>query len=561
MSATLPRSAWWLIAAAVAILWFTGLDVRKLQHPDEGRYAEIAREMVVTGDWVTPRLNDLKYFEKPPMQYWLTASAYQAFGIDEWTARIVPALGGLLAILAVGFTLARLETPLAGAFAALALAGTVWHAGLSHVLTLDALLNGFLALALCAFLLAQRDGLAQRAERGWMLVMYAALAAATLTKGLVALMIPGGALVLYTLATRDVGPWRRLHLVPGLALYAVLTVPWFVLVSNANPEFARFFFIHEHFQRFLTQEHRREGAWWYFIPIFVVGLLPWLVLFAWSLPASWRAAANGRGFSWQKLCLCWSAFLFVFFSASGSKLPSYILPLFPALALVIGWQLARLPGRTLFWLTLPVALATLAIFGVTLFGAERLAATYADPLVGTALYLRFARWMQLAFAVFVAGGAVAGVLLWRGTARARAVAIAAMTLVTLGGLQIAFLGHDVFRQTRSAFGILSDAENANGGPLDPQAPMYQVSMYDQTFPFYLGRTTTIVAFRDELALGLDAEPQKAFADLPGWIGAWTALPGQGYALMHVGTYNEMTARGLPLRVLARDPRRVLVARR
>src|SRR4029079_19423350 len=95
MLASLPRSAWWLVATALLVAWFSGIAVRKLQHPDEGRYAEIAREMAASGDWVTPRLNGLKYFEKPPMQYWATAAAFNAFGVHEWPARLVAALAGV----------------------------------------------------------------------------------------------------------------------------------------------------------------------------------------------------------------------------------------------------------------------------------------------------------------------------------------------------------------------------------------------------------------------------------------------------------------------------------
>ena len=124
MLASLPRGTWWLLALVALIAWFAALDIRKLQHPDEGRYAEIAREMAVSGDWVTPRLNDLKYFEKPPLQYWLGAATFDALGVNEWTARLPSAIAGFLAVIAVGFTAARLAGADAGAYAALVLAGT-----------------------------------------------------------------------------------------------------------------------------------------------------------------------------------------------------------------------------------------------------------------------------------------------------------------------------------------------------------------------------------------------------------------------------------------------------
>ena len=215
--------------------------------------------------------------------------------------RLAPAVAGFLTVLVVGFTAARLAGPTAGAYAALALAGCVWHVGMSHFVTLDALLAFLLACALCSFLLANRVGLPPGRARLWMLAAWAELALAMLTKGLLALAIPGATLVLYSIFTRDLGPWRRLHVLPGLALFVLIAAPWFVAVSIANPGFAEFFFIHEHVQRFLTTEHRRTGAWWYFVPLFVAGILPWLTIAPWT----WRRP--GRRPRRQRLSLARSA--------------------------------------------------------------------------------------------------------------------------------------------------------------------------------------------------------------------------------------------------------------
>src|SRR5438477_6330775 len=178
MIAGLPRAVWIATAALFAIVWFATLDVRKLQHPDEGRYAEIAREMVATGDWVTPRLDGLKYFEKPPLQYWLTAAAFSAFGIDEWTARLAPALATVLAALAVGYAGKRIASATVGAYAALAFGGMLWPIGIAHIVTLDALLTAWLGAALAAFLIAQCAAEDRRDEGRWMLIAWAALAGA-----------------------------------------------------------------------------------------------------------------------------------------------------------------------------------------------------------------------------------------------------------------------------------------------------------------------------------------------------------------------------------------------
>ena len=564
MLASLPRSVWWLIAAALLVAWFSGIAVRKLQHPDEGRYAEIAREMAVSGNWVTPRLNGLKYFEKPPFQYWATAAAFNIFGVHEWTARLVPALAGMIAVVIVGMTAARLDGATTGVYAALVLAASFWHFALAQLLTLDSVLSAWLAANLCAFLLAQRDGLTPPARRNWMLVAYAAAAGATLTKGLVAVVIPGATLVLYSLATRDAGPWKRLHLVPGLALYLLLTVPWFLLVSRVNPEFAEFFFIHEHFERFLTTEHRREGSWYYFVPLFLAGILPWLFIWLWTVTRSWRnAASNTNGFSWPKFCLVWAAFVFVFFSFSSSKLPSYILPIFPALALVLGWQLTQLRPQTIAMLLLPLAVLSSLLFVAVVVTLGIFIPDLADANTPAEIFHTFAPWVVAAVGIMAASAIAAFLLLRRGTGAAKTLGIVALALGTVAGMQVGFVGYDAFRVTRSAYDLVRAAEvveaQGGGGPLDPRIPVYQVRTYDQTLPFYLGRTTTLVAYRDEMALGLDTEPERGFATEASWIPFWKALP-QGYALIRLDDYAALVAQAVPMRVVARDPRRVFVAR-
>src|SRR5262249_48226720 len=154
---------------------------------------------------------------------------------------------------------------------------------------------------------------------------------------------PGATLVLYSLVTSDWAVWRRLRIVAGTIVFLAIAAPWFIVVSARNPEFFQFFFVHEHFTRFLTQEHHREGAWWYFIPMLAVGILPWLTVLAWSARRMWLdAPPAANGFRWQRFAAVWCVFIFLFFTASGSKLPSYILPVFPALALLLGNELVRL---------------------------------------------------------------------------------------------------------------------------------------------------------------------------------------------------------------------------
>jgi 4-amino-4-deoxy-L-arabinose transferase-like glycosyltransferase len=559
MLAGLPRTAWIAISVLFAAAWFATLDVRKLQHPDEGRYAEIAREMVATGDWVTPRLDGLKYFEKPPLQYWLTAVSFATFGVNEWAARLPPALGTALALLAIGYAGKRIGSPPLGAYAALAFGGMLWPIGIAHIVTLDALLAAWLGAALAAFLIAQCGVENPSAERRWMLLAWAAIAGATLVKGPVAVAIPGGALALYSLMTRDFAVWRRLHLVAGLALLLVLSAPWFVAVSVKNPEFAHFFFIHEHLDRFLTSEHRRTGALWYFVPLLLVGLIPWTGVFLATAWPSWRdAPRTSNGFSWPRFCLAWLAFVFCFFSVSGSKLPSYILPLFPAAALLIGWQLERLPQSVLYKWTMAAAATAAVALVVMLAGYNDIAAKLADARTPLSIYRQFGPWLIAALVLAIAGSVAALFAFARDSATGRTAGIVIVTLATLFATQLAFVGDDAFRTTRSAADVVTALEQSLP-PYDPDAPFYQVEMYDQTLPFYLKRTTTLVDYRDELALGLDAEPERGIATLANWEARWRVLP-QAYALMTPDTFDKVARMGVPLRVVARDPRRVLVAR-
>jgi 4-amino-4-deoxy-L-arabinose transferase-like glycosyltransferase len=563
MTATHPAASRGLVAVLIAlfaIAWFAGIGARRLVHPDEGRYAEIAREMAASGDWVTPRLNGLKYFEKPPLQYWMTAAAFRALGVHEWTARLWPALVSFAAVLFIGYTGLRLGGPPLGLAAGAALGGSAWFVVNSHFLSLDAGLASFLGIALGAFLIAQRPEATTTERAAWMLAAWAAMALATLSKGPIGLVLPGGALVVYTLLQRDFALWRRLHLGRGLVVFAALCAPWFVLVARSNDEFLHFFFVHEHFQRFLTTTHRRIGAWWYFLPYLAAGLLPWLLVFVFGLRRLATAGPRaGSGFSWQRFALAWSAFVLVFFSASGSKLPSYILPMFPALALLVGFVLVAADLR---WLArLNAALTLLAAVGAAalLLVDRPLLLRFGGEEAQLPSLLAYRTWLVCALAISVAGGLVAWRAFARGGAGGRMLGIVAIALAAALTFRVAETGFDAFRGTRSSYDLLARAQAAHG-PLAPDLPFFQVRMYDQTAPFYLRRTTTLVDFRDELALGIDAEPHKAHATVADWQSAWSALD-QGYALMSPAEAARLAALGVPMRELARDSRRVLVSRR
>jgi 4-amino-4-deoxy-L-arabinose transferase-like glycosyltransferase len=542
----------WVLLGIVAIVWFSTLDYRPLEKPDEGRYAEIAREMAVSGDWVTPRLNAIKYFEKPPLQYWATAAAFRVFGENEWTARLWTGVAGFCGVLLAFAAARRLYGGTAGVLAGVVLATSLMYFVVGHLNTLDMGLTVFLEAALVAFLFAQRAPPASGAERGWMLAAWAALALATLSKGLVALALPFATLAAYSLVQRDAGPWRRMHFAAGVPLFLVIAAPWFVAVSLANPEFPRFFFVHEHFERFLTTGHRRVQPAWYFLPILAGGLLPWTTLAVQGLVEGWRrpvlSPSNGPDpgpLHAGRFLALWTAVVFGFFSLSGSKLPSYILPVFPALAILAGGALARMPGRILRAHLVPVLLLALAAVPFLHFGR------FDDDPETIAMTARYVRWLLVAFVVLGAGAALAW---WQARARpvAGALVLGAAALVLSAA---ALLGHEALGRWNSAHYIAEEVRHE----LKPDAPFYSVGTYDQTLPFYLQRTVTLVDYADEFEFGLAQEPQRRISTMDDFKKRWREDP-MAYALMGEETWRRLQAEGLPMRVLARDMRRIIVAK-
>ncbi|MCR1765793.1 Undecaprenyl phosphate-alpha-4-amino-4-deoxy-L-arabinose arabinosyl transferase [Burkholderia glumae] len=546
----LNRAVLFLILLAFAAIWFGPLGLRHLIPSDEGRYAEMAREMFVTGDWITPRYNGYKYFEKPPLQTWLNALTFAWFGIGEWQARLYTALASFAGVLLVGYTGARVFNPLAGFCAAVVLAASPYWNLMGHFNTLDMGLSFWMAVTLCALLLAQRPGLTVRATRGWMWLCWASMALAVLSKGLVGVILPGAVLVLYTLIARDWALWRRLYLVSGIVIFFAIVAPWFVLVQQRNPEFFNFFFVVQQFRRYLTPEQNRPGPVYYFVGVLLVGFLPWLSVAVQSLRHAWRMPRQPNGFAPMTVLLVWSGFIFLFFSVSHSKLVSYVLPIAPSLALLLGAYLP-LVSREHYRRHLLGYL----VFLVAAAGGSIVLGRLGDARTPNALYVSFQHWVYAALAVAFVLTLVA---LWVNR-RARA-GIAATALVfgagwlllgTIGGT-----GHDAFGRYSSG-ALLAPAVRAAFAKLPPGTPFYSIEMLDHTLPFYVGHATTLVAYQDELAFGISQQPEKWVPTIAEWERRWRAEPA-ALAVMRPERYAALAAQGLPMTVIARDTRRVIV---
>jgi 4-amino-4-deoxy-L-arabinose transferase-like glycosyltransferase len=542
-----PRRWLWLLLA-VAFIWFGNIEYRKLIEPDEGRYAEIPREMVASGDWVTPRLNGLKYFEKPPLQYWATATAYTLFGEHQWTSRLWVSLTGFAGMLLVWFAGARLFGREAGCYAALLLGSSLLYALMSHINTLDMGVTFFITLGITGLLLGQRPDVDASERRNWMWLAWAALGFSVLSKGLMGLVLPGAALVLYTLVQRDFALWKRMHLVTGLLLCLVVCAPWFYLVIQANPEFFERFFIYEHYTRFTTKVHGRYQPWYYFVPVLLLGMMPWTLLMFDTLLRAWKwGAARARSFSPERFLLVWIVFVYVFFSVSGSKLPSYLLPMFPALALLMGRHFAEMGVQRLFWLVVP--LLPLIALGL---GLAPFTARLADTPEQAQMYGEYAVWLTAAALVWLLGMIAALVLLRRSSKPAAAMLLG---LGTLLAAQLGTSGYNSIAPERSAY-LIAEAIRPH---VKPDVPFYSVQTYEQTLPFYLKRTFTLVAYQDEMAFGIMQEPQRWIPDIPSLARAWQAQP-EAYAIMRTETYPQLEQFGMAMKIIYRDVQNIVVSK-
>jgi 4-amino-4-deoxy-L-arabinose transferase-like glycosyltransferase len=352
---SVPRSRLYLalITLAGLVLFFFRLGVPGLMDPDEGRYAEIAREMLLLKDWLIPHLNLVPYLEKPPLVYWLTSISFSAFGLTEWAARLPAALSAL-AGLYLAFGLGRiLWGERQGFWGAMVLATCGGYVILARLLTLDMVFTFFLNLSIALGYLA----LSRERPNLW-LWAYLALALAVLVKGPVALVLVGliwGAMAF--LKGRQ-AVYALIRPVSWILLAAVV-LPWFIYVAWRIPEFPSFFLLEQHVTRFLSGVSFHAEPWWYFGPVLLGLLLPWTGLMPWALARRTSMDAGDRLF-----LMIWAGVILAFFSVSRGKLATYILPALLPLALLLGEGLAGLQSRDRGLQGAPGCAVSLILWGV-----------------------------------------------------------------------------------------------------------------------------------------------------------------------------------------------------
>ena len=535
-----PSLGLWVLLGA---LWLASLPFRPLFDPDEGRYAEIPREMVASGDWVTPTLNGLRYFEKPPLQYWATSALYSAFGVHEWTARLWSASLAFLCIPLV-FAFARrigYRTETAVIAAAL-LAVNPYFALIGQLNLLDQGFSFFLSAAVFSFVIAQRKSLPPRRSGSWMLVTWASLGLAILSKGIVTLVLAGATLCAYMAVTRDASLLKRLKPVSGVAVLLLITVPWFWMVQGRNPDFLQFFFVHEHFQRYFTTVHERVQPFWFFVPLVIIGLLPLIGNWkSWKL-ADIEGARTPGEFRAELFLLLWCAVTVLLFSFSQSKLPAYVMPAMPALAVVLA-RVTEANAKAFpraKWIAIAGLLAAAA--GVVIAGWWQSRTVSAPAFV----------WPGVLAAVCIA---------YLLTERAGAATPLSNRWVKLAAVSIAgyqLLGFAFAASFPSKSGEQLTAGFA--GTLSDETPVYTVSQYRHSLAFYLRRPLEVYDYVGELEFGMrHAREQPAERSRAEFLEQWRRET-HAIAFIDPSVYPELSAAGMPGRIVARDGRSIVIAR-
>lgn len=534
-----------IVSGAWLLAWLFGLSSRALGEPDEGRYAEVAYEMFTRGDWVTPRLDGFNFFDKPPLQYWATTAAYSLFGPSAWTARLWPAITGLCTLLCIAWAGGRVYGGQTGGYAAAILGSALLFVLGAHLNTLDMGVAAFLAVGMCCFLVAQFDPSAAPIRFRLNLMMWLALALAVLSKGLIGIVLPGMVLVVYMVWQRDWGILKRISLVPGFLLVLAVCTPWFAAMIRMHPDFSDYFFVREHFARFLTTADNRAKIPGFFLPVVLLGLFPWMVFVPLNR-TGWRALQPGQPAT--RFLLVWVGLIFLFFSISRSQLPFYILPVFPALALLLGVAASCLGNeairRRLYMI------AALAGAGATLgVVAMLLVRTSVPKDISDGVFAGFA----MSLAVMGAAAWVGAVLMKRGR---RSVALHSLALATLIGWQLTLLASAPLFAMRSAL----PASRIIRPLLKPATEIFTVDTYLRGLPFYLGRRVTVAdPNSDDITPGVPSQPDRFIGTLDEFIRRWRASP-DAVAVVSPKVIDQLRAGGLPFREAGRTEEGVVIVR-
>ena len=453
--------------------------------PDEGRYSEIPREMIESGDYNTPKLNYVKYFEKPAFFYWMNAASFMIFGENEFASRFPTVLTAILGALLTYMIAKSIYCHNTALMSSVILLTMLLYLGVGQINIIDMTLSFFITLSLFGFWV----------KRYW--VFYAGMAFALLSKGLIGIVLPGAIVFWYIVLSKQWALFKEiLTNWSGMILFFAISLPWFISVCVVNSDFFYFFFIQEHFLRYATNIHDRYQPVWFFVPILILGVMPWVG----CIPSSLGTLFGIRNVKDEQekraliFLYLWVAIIFIFFSLSSSKLIPYIVPVLPPLAVIFASFLNKmlinqdiaLSKRVFAWGAPFFAIVFIAsivypfidkheigIFKLLYYTIPLGAVSLAFPVIGN--YFIKKRNAKL----FVYGMLILSLFF----------SVAAKRGLTLMG------------ETRSAYDTAKlISEHKREGDL-----VAQIWDYDQGLPFYLKQRIVLIDWLGELKFGADQE--------------------------------------------------------
>lgn len=551
---SLPAPATWLaydVAALVALasgIFFFHLGSYGLWEPDEARYAEIAREMLQSGNALVPHLNYVAYIEKPPLLYWLTTLSFWIFGVSEFAARLPVALSAIAGILATWyFTLrafGRRHALLAGAI----LATTPLYAVMAQVITTDMLLTALVTIATFSFFLHWKEG------ARWCWIAYLAMGLAVMTKGPVGAALPILTMVIFLGWNRELGgALRKFRAIPGLALTIVIAAPWFIAMTFREPGFFDFYFIGEHLRRVFDADYSHSEAFYFYIPVLALGLLPWSLLVPFL---TWRSIPRNPA---RRFCVVAAGVTIVAFSCASAKLIPYVLPAIPPLAVLIADGLASCawPERGS-----PAALRSpdsriLIESGpmLALMGAGVMIAALAAPQFRTPYVMAARPALYAIAAILLAGGAITTLMfIAHRTAAGLGAIVVTLALALIAG-GYARLKAEPMRSYAGLSRAL--AEKA------PDATIICYHRYVQSLPFYNRRRVILVGGRTELDFGAGHDPdaKEWFLNSDEQMFRVWEQPGRKVIVLDAGDLARMKERLEEFDIIASEGKKRAIIRR
>ncbi len=484
---------------------------RPFASPDEGRYVEIPREMVVTGDYVTPRLDGMKYFEKPPLFYWMQAATIKTVGIDETSMRFWVILFAILGCLSLFYVGAKCYSRNVGVMAAGILATSLIYYCHSRIIILDLVLSILLCGSLWAFFLAFVKKNQSKIPKKYLIIaMYALSALTCLTKGLIGAVLPGFVVFLWMLFTNNWKKLKEILYIPGILVFLAIFLPWHVLAAQRNHDFLHYYFVVEHFLRYTTEFHNRYQPAWFFVPIIFAGMIPWTGFSLMSLKNLVKKSVAKNSNESSKISsekksesiffVCWIFGIFGFFSFSHSKLIPYILPIVPPIALVTAVFIDECNKKEF---------RIGAAINIVLFFAAGIAYYFARNEVSDVLQNADARFLlNVVIGSLVAIGIVFLAAIFSDFSK-----ISKKMAVVI----CIFLSGNMLWTVNKLAPYYQDEKKPTTKKIAKHIRMNKTkddlvfiyNYYHQDFPVYLNDTTGIVNFVGELEFGANSEPEKS----------------------------------------------------